>query len=241
MATDKQPVPSLSVWTRPRGKREQPALSQDRIVAEAIKLLDEAGIDALSMRSLGTRLGAGATSLYRHVTNKDELIELVVDEIYGEMRVPAPGELGWREALAESARSLRAVILRHPWVASVLGQVGLVQLGPNLMRQSKAMLDVLRGAGFPETEYHQAVSTLTAYVIGIATSEAAYLSLLARSGMSEEALARAIHSAAAQASLEAQELHGSIREGLDDPRRLREEQFTYGLERLLDGLESRLA
>lgn len=62
-ATPAEKQPIQSVWTRPRGKREQPALSRDQIVAQAVQLLDAEGIDALSMRKLGTRLGAGATSL----------------------------------------------------------------------------------------------------------------------------------------------------------------------------------
>lgn len=99
MPANNSPIPSE--WARRRQQREQPALSQDRIVSEAIRLLDDKGIEALSMRSLGTRLGAGATSLYRHVANKDELIELVVDEVYGEMQVPdADDPAAWRAAVA---------------------------------------------------------------------------------------------------------------------------------------------
>ncbi|MBO0515534.1 TetR/AcrR family transcriptional regulator, partial [Streptomyces beijiangensis] len=90
MSAEKKQVPS--VWTRPQRRvREQPALSRDQIVTEALALLDDAGIEALSMRKLGTRLNAGATSLYTHVANKDELIELVVDLVYGEIEVPAGG------------------------------------------------------------------------------------------------------------------------------------------------------
>ena len=148
MPENKSPIPS--VWARRRQQREQPALSQDRIVSEAIRLLDDKGIDALSMRSLGTRLGAGATSLYRHVANKDELIELVVDEVYGEMQVPdADDPAAWRAAVARCAHSLRSMVLRHPWVASVLGQVGLAELGPNLMQQSERMLALFQTAGSP--------------------------------------------------------------------------------------------
>src|SRR6478672_5502572 len=94
------PTPPLtSVWTRPQ-RRQKEQLTRERIVAEAIRLLDEEGLEALSMRSLGQRLGAGATSLYRHVASKDELIELVADEVYGEMEVPTisdPAE--WRQAV----------------------------------------------------------------------------------------------------------------------------------------------
>lgn len=68
-----------SVWTR---QRPRAGLSQDRIVAAAVELLDAEGLEALSMRTLAARMDTRATSLYRHVANKDELIELVVDEVY---------------------------------------------------------------------------------------------------------------------------------------------------------------
>ena len=105
-----------SVWTRPkRGRRrEQPALSQDQIVAEAIKLLDADGLEALTMRKLGAALGAVATAVYWHVANKDELLELVVDEVYGEIEVPAvSGQGEWRAAAESSARSFRAATRRN--------------------------------------------------------------------------------------------------------------------------------
>ncbi|MEV0146230.1 MULTISPECIES: TetR/AcrR family transcriptional regulator [unclassified Nonomuraea] len=243
MPTGKPAVPS--VWARQRHKRAQPALSQDRIVAEAVRLLDEEGIEALSMRSLGNRLGAGATSLYRHVANKDELIELVVDEVYGELEVPEPAgseEPGaWRESVAASAGSLRTMILRHPWVASVLGQVGLAQLGPNLTRRSERMLALFHRAGFPSDEADRAMNTVIAYVIGMTVSEAAYLSMLARSGQSEQELMEGLRRVAEETVRDLP----LLREGYDtrageDPTRLRDESFAYGLERFLDGLQARL-
>ncbi|MET9339696.1 TetR/AcrR family transcriptional regulator [Nonomuraea sp. NPDC003804] len=240
MPSDSKPVPS--VWVRPRRQREQPVLSREHIVAEAVRLLDEEGLEALSMRRLGQRLGAGATSLYRHVASKDELIELVVDEVYGEMRVPdADGPAGWRSATTECAHSLRAMILRHPWIAAVLGQVGLASLGPNLVRQSSRMIALFEAAGFAPGEANRAMDTLIAYVIGMGTSEAAYLSLLARSGLSEREWLESLRPAAEAAVSD----HPRIRDGFSppegDPAKVREENFGYGLDRVLDGLAVRLA
>lgn len=223
-----------SVWTRPRRQREQ--LSREQIVAEAVRLLDADGIEALSMRKLGTRLDAGATSLYRHVANKDELIELVVDEVYGELTVPtAAGPEEWRDAAARSAYSLRAMILRHPWVASVLGQVGLVHLGPNVTKMSERMAAVYRTAGFREAETELALSTVISYVIGMATSEAAYLSLIARSGRTEREFAETLRKDGASAGD-----GGAGDARAEDPEQVREETFDYGLQRVLDGLRTRL-
>ncbi|MFE3201744.1 TetR/AcrR family transcriptional regulator [Embleya sp. NPDC059237] len=238
MAADEKPIES--VWTRPRRQREQ--LSREQIVAEAVRLLDTEGLEALSMRRLGTRLGAGATSLYRHVANKDELIELVVDEVYGELTVPDPGDpANWRAAIGSCAYSVRAMVLRHPWVAAVLGQVGLAYLGPNVIRLSERMLAVVEGAGFAVEESDQAMSTVLAYVIGMATSEAAYLSMLARSGRTEQELMESLEPSAEEAMRD----HPRVRESQSamrgrDPEQLREANFDYGLQRMLDGLAVRL-
>src|SRR5246127_5588344 len=125
MAARAKPIPS--VWAR-QGAAEPPALNRAAIVREAITLLDAEGIEALSMRKLGAALNAGATSLYRHVATKDELMELAVDEVVAEITVPSADSPDWRAAAAETARSFRATALRHPWVASVLGQAGLAYL-----------------------------------------------------------------------------------------------------------------
>ncbi|MFE0101388.1 TetR/AcrR family transcriptional regulator [Streptomyces sp. NPDC059009] len=241
MSADKQQTIS-SVWTRPR-RREQQALSQEQIVAEAVRLLDAEGVEALSMRKLGIRLNAGATSLYRHVANKDELIELVVDEVYGELEVRAIDDpADWRDAVAESACSLRAMALRHPWLASVLGQIGFSDLGPNLMGMSERLLAVFEKAGFELKVADQSMNTVIAYVVGTVTSEAAYLSLLARSGMTEEEWVHSLRPVVREAT----EGHPRVRTGFEavqdqDPRQIRDDNFEFGLNRVLDGLESLLA
>ncbi|MFE9406414.1 TetR/AcrR family transcriptional regulator C-terminal domain-containing protein [Streptomyces sp. NPDC006530] len=237
---EQQAIPS--VWARPRGRREQPALSREQIVSEAVRLLDAEGIDALSMRKLGTRLGAGATSLYRHVANKDELIELVVDEVYGELDEPGAAQSShWRKATTLRAHSLRDMILKHPWIASVLGEVGVAHLGPNLMRLSDRMIETFETAGFPLKESDHAVRTVFAYVTGMATSEAAWLTMLARSGQSEREWVERLWPAAERAA----QAYPRLRKGYadqrgKDPSATRDENFVYGLERILDGLEVRL-
>jgi len=121
-----------SVWNRPRRgrRREQPALTQEQIVGEAIKLLDADGLDALTMRKLGTALGAVATAVYWHVANKEELIELVVDEVYGEIEVPEVSDPSqWREA-ADLSRAQPANDDRAP----PLGRVDPGRCGDELPR-----------------------------------------------------------------------------------------------------------
>lgn len=219
-----------SVWTR---EAKAPGLSRERIVAAALELLDAEGLGAFSMRSLGKRLDAGATSMYRHVANKDELIELVVDEVYGEVAVPDP-DGRWRDGVAAAAGSLRAMALRHPWVVGVLGQVGLGYLGPNLARASERMQALFASAGLGELEAQQAMGTVTSYVVGMVTSETAWLALVARSGRTEQELI---------ADLQASQAHlnetPAARE-YTDPAAFREDGFAFGLALILDGLEARL-
>lgn len=239
MPVDSQQIPS--VWARPRTRREQPALSREQIVSEAVRLLDAEGIDALSMRKLGTRLGAGATSLYRHVANKDELIELVVDEVYGELDVAdADRAPDWRAKATLRAHGIRSMFLDHPWIVSVLGEMGVAYLGPNMLRLSDRMLAMFESAG-PLDEADNAVRMVFAYVTGMTTSEAAWLTMLARSGQSEQDWARRLWPAAEQATRDHPRLQQTYATNRDkDPTALREQNFGYGLDRILDGLEARL-
>ncbi|WP_435835386.1 TetR/AcrR family transcriptional regulator C-terminal domain-containing protein [Streptomyces avermitilis] len=136
---------------------------------------------------------------------------------------------------------MRTTMLRHPWIASVRGEMGMAHLGPNWMRLSEAMLGVFTTAGFPRDEADWAVATLIAYVTGTATSEAAWLTALARSGRSEQEWVDELWPAAEQAA----QAYPRLREGYaeqrgKDPRTSREEGFQYGLDRVLDGLETRL-
>jgi AcrR family transcriptional regulator len=235
MATKTNPVPS--VWAR-RREPDQPALSRAGIVREAIVMLDAAGVDALSMRKLGARLNAGATSLYRHVATKDELMELAVDEVVAEITVPAAGDAGWREAAAGTARSFRATALRHPWVSAVLGQAGLAYLGPNLMSLSERLAGLFITAGFPDPS--GAIDVVLSYVIGMSTTEAAWLTTVARSGQTEAAFIAALMPAAAEAAAGYDHLAESYAAPPPDPVELRDTKFANGLEIVLDGLALRL-
>ncbi|WP_327125733.1 TetR/AcrR family transcriptional regulator [Streptomyces sp. NBC_01727] len=246
MTARTNPIPS--VWARQQPAPDQPALSRAAIVREAIAMLDADGIEALSMRKLGARLNAGATSLYRHVATKDELMELAVDEVAAEIVVPSPDFIGgdpkadspdWRAAAMEAARSFRATALRHPWLSSVLGQAGLAYLGPNLMSFSERLAALFTAAGFPEPS--RAIDTVLSYVIGMSTTEAAWLTTVARSGETEAAFIARLMPAAQQAAAGHDHLADSYAAPMAlDPGEIRETKFAYGLEVVLDGLALRL-
>jgi len=236
------------VWAR---DREQPALSRAAIVREAIAMLDAEGTEALSMRKLGARLNAGATSLYRHVASKDELMELALDEVAAEITVPATGPVtgpatgsatggpDWRAAATQAAGSFRAAALRHPWLASVLGQAGLAYLGPNLMSVSERLAALFINAGFGDPG--GAIDALLSYVIGMSSTEAAWLTAVARSGETEAAFVARLLPAARQAAAGYDHLSQAYTAPPeDDPARIRDVKFANGLDIVLDGLATRL-
>ncbi|MED7954714.1 MULTISPECIES: TetR/AcrR family transcriptional regulator C-terminal domain-containing protein [unclassified Streptomyces] len=241
MAAKTNPIPS--VWARQQREPEQPALSRAVIVREAITMLDADGIEALSMRKLGARLNAGATSLYRHVATKDELMELAVDEVFGEITVPATDPAEWRAAVIETCGSFRSATLRHRWLASVLGQAGLAYLGPNLVAVSERLAELFTSAGFPDAS--RGLDTVLAYVIGMSTTEAAWLTAVARSGESEaEFVARLMPTAqkavAGHDLLSDSYAAAAATAAITDPTEMRDAKFDYGLEIILDGLALRL-
>ena len=237
MATKTNPVPS--VWARPQREPDQPALSRAAIVREAIVMLDAEGVEALSMRKLGARLNAGATSLYRHVATKDELMELAVDEVAAEITVPSPGDSDWRAAVTEAARSFRATALRHPWLASVLGQAGLAYLGPNLMSVSERLAALFTATGLPNPS--GAIDAVLSYVIGMSTTEAAWLTTVARSGQTEAGFIASLMPAAQQAAASYDHLaEAYTAPPPPDPAAVRDAKFAYGLDVILDGLALRL-
>jgi AcrR family transcriptional regulator len=227
------------VWTRQRREPDQPALSRAAIVREAIVMLDADGIEALSMRKLGARLNAGATSLYRHVATKDELMELAVDEVFAEIAVPPAASPDWRAGVTDAARSFRATALRHRWLVSVLGQAGLAYLGPNLMSFSDRLAALFAAAGFPEPS--GAIDTVLSYVIGMSATEAAWLTTVARSGETEAAFIARLMPAAQQAAADHEHLAGAyVDPAAIDPVEIRDSKFAYGLDVVIDGLALRI-
>jgi AcrR family transcriptional regulator len=155
-----------SIWTRERRAPARETLSQTQIVRAAIELLDSEGLAGLSMRKLAARLDSGATSLYWHVQTKDDLIELAIDEIYGEVDMPEPELAGWRAGATLFAHSLRAAIMRHAWLPEVV--YTRPSLGPKAMSLGSRGRILFGAAGFAEPEVDYAMGSVMSYVIGAA-------------------------------------------------------------------------
>ena len=144
-------------------------LSKPRVVAEAVRLADSEGVDGLSMRRLAGALGAGAMSLYHYVANKEQLLDAMIDVVFGEIELP-PEEADWQSAMRQRAVSARTVLARHPWAISLLES--RTTPGPANLRHREAITACLRRAGFPVLMATHATWLLDSYVYGYALQEA---------------------------------------------------------------------
>ncbi|MER5387990.1 TetR/AcrR family transcriptional regulator [Saccharopolyspora sp. NPDC002686] len=165
------PVPP---W-RQRVARERPVkqpLSLELIVRTALDLLDTEGLDAVSMRKVAQRLGTGAASLYAYVRNKDELHELMLDLVIGEIALPEPAPEKWQEQIKELIRQQVAVLSAHPGIAQVVMRTP-APTGPNALVVSETMMAVLRSAGMPDRTVAFAVDILALYGTAVAMERTA--------------------------------------------------------------------
>jgi AcrR family transcriptional regulator len=233
-----------SVWRRGTRLPDDAAstrrgLTREQIVAGAIALLDAEGADGLSMRKLGTRLGSGTTSAYWHVANKDELLDLALDEVLGEVTLPQDHPEDWRAAVADYVRGVRRVMLEHTWISAVIGR--RPNVGPHSIDLSERMLSMLESVGFGLVDAARAASSLTAYAIGNALSEAAWRDAQQASGMSMDELS-ASFGAFYESESDARPVFARWwREAQPlDIEAEREVSFEFGLDCLLDGLAARL-
>ncbi|MGW2867278.1 TetR/AcrR family transcriptional regulator [Kitasatospora sp. NPDC001225] len=211
-----------------------PLLSRERIVAAALRLIDDEGLDALSTRRLATELSVSGPSLYNHFATKDELLDAVVDSVIGEVDlsmfgiagaagVVAAGGGSWPEALRDWARSYRAALAAHPNIVPVLAQGPGRR--PNALRLADAVFGHLVESGWPRGQATRIGALMRYFVTGSALASFA-------AGFPADA---EVYDAADYPHLgEAHRLaghRGTVDEGA----------FETGLEALLDGLALRYA
>jgi AcrR family transcriptional regulator len=142
-------------------------LSRVRVLEAAVALADEAGLEAFSMRALAQGLGVVPMALYKHVANKDELLDGMVDSVFGEIELP-PADVDWRSAMRRRAISTREALQRHGWA---IGMMESRRPGPANLRNHNAVMGCLRGAGFPFEMAIHAYSVQDAYIYGFALQE----------------------------------------------------------------------
>jgi AcrR family transcriptional regulator len=148
------------------GQREP--LSRERVLQAAVALAVREGIESLSMRRLADELGVGAMSLYHYFPNKEELIDGMVDIVFGEIELPST-DVGWKTAMRRRAISTREVLNRHRWAVGLMESRR--QPGPASIRLHNAVLGCLREGGFSIEMTIQAYSVQDAYIYGFALQE----------------------------------------------------------------------
>ena len=216
-------------------------LTSEQIVRTAVELLDEDGLDGLNMRSLGKRLGAAATAVYWHVQSKDNLILLAGDQVWHELDLPPGDAADWRATVTTMATGLHAMFSRHPWLVQAFGSH--VFYGPGKARHDDHLLAVLEEAGFAGEQADRAAAAVVTYVLGNVlgvSAQAALTRRLSRDGQDAEALMRDTVARASAVAEQFPRLRARLGTAAAQEYAAAPEQaFPFGLQALLDGLQSR--
>jgi AcrR family transcriptional regulator len=181
----------LPIWARPQrtSRVTSSSLSQEQIVLAAIKVADVEGLGSVSMRRVANELQAGAMSLYRYVSTKDDLLDLMLDEVMGEVVADVPegmsiasGDL--RHDLERMGHGLRAQIHRHPWLPQLMS--GRPAFGPNMVHCVEIAMSVFDGMELDADTTMNAIGVMNAFVYGFVQQELAEKEMQRQTGLSEQ-------------------------------------------------------
>jgi AcrR family transcriptional regulator len=203
-------------------------LTRERVLRAAVDLADRGGVEALSMRKLGQELSVDAMALYRHVRNKDDLLDGLVEVIVEQIEGPFSAE-DWKAAIREQAMAARHVMLRHPWARQVLEERGTG--GPATLAYIESVLATLHDGGFSIELAHHTLHVLGSRIFGFTQD------LFEEPGPADPApdpaaLARAMAGYPRIIELATSVSHEGVLGRCDD-----DVEFAFGLDLLLDGLE----
>jgi AcrR family transcriptional regulator len=224
---------SRSLWfNAPMNDQDRrPQLTRERVVAEALAVIAEEGIEALTMRSLASRLGVVPGALYHHVRNKEQLQDLVLDGVLAEVDFHVDHTQPWTEQIKVLAQRLREVLEQHPGVAGILKTRD--PLGPHSLALAEAFLAPLQTAGFGDREAGLAFFLLLDYTIGFAVSSP--VTSVNEQRVRDEAIRTQLHEFFR--SLPPDRFPALVALGEHVWVDNRDERFTAGLQVLVDGLE----
>jgi AcrR family transcriptional regulator len=209
----------------------RPALTHERIIDAAVQVADRGGVAGVSMRNVGKELGVEAMSLYHHIDGKDALLDALTDWVFARIELPDPKQ-PWRSTMTDLAASARRTLSQHPWA------LGLIESrrspGPALLRHHDTVLACLRTNGFSVPMAAHAFSAIDAYVYGFVLTE---VNLPFEPGESAEQFVEEIADMLpADEYPFLVELIGEQVAGRDYSYG---DEFDFGLELILDGLERR--
>ncbi|KDN85895.1 TetR/AcrR family transcriptional regulator [Kitasatospora cheerisanensis] len=212
-----------------------PAVTRQSLAAAALRVLERDGLAGLSMRKVAAEVGVRAASLYWHVRNKEELLDLLNDALIADAEIP-PREGSWREQFLEYGRRHRALLLARRDAAKVVA--GRLAPGPHTLAVLEDQLDRLRAAGFGDADAAMASYLLSAYVQGFVLQEQSPLSAAEAAGASRGEAARAAGETFRTLPGDTYPNLVALADDLTDPDM--NTRFEFGLQRLADGLAALL-
>lgn len=207
-------------------------LSRDHVLRAAVAFADSIGINALSMRKLAEELGVVPMALYKHVTDKDELLDGMVDIVVGEIEPPV-SHTDWRSAVQQRILSARRALQRHPWAPKVIES--RMNLSPVMLAYIDSMIGIFRAGGFSADLTHHALHTMGSRLYGFTQDvfdDSPSIDPAAQAMLVREMEGRYPHIAEMVETVyhDAASVVGG---GCDD-----QFEFEFALDLLLDGLES---
>ncbi|SDZ37812.1 transcriptional regulator, TetR family [Micromonospora pattaloongensis] len=212
-------------------------LSRDRILRAAVALADGAGIESLSMRNLAQELGVVPMALYKHVANKDELLDGMIDVVVGEIDPPEP-DVDWKNAVRRRILSARQVLRRHPWAPLAIESRNMAT--PAILAYLNSMVGTFRAGGFSADLAHHVMHAMGSRILGFSQELFDASRRAGRSGATDpeppaplppEIAARFPH--LAEIAMAASHDDASVvGQGCDD-----QFEFEFALDLLLDGIE----
>jgi AcrR family transcriptional regulator len=211
-------------------------LNRQSIVDAALAIVDEEGLDALSMRRVAQRLSTGPASLYAHIGGKEELLELLLNQVYGELRLPGdPDPARWREQAKELLTASRDNLAAHGDLARAALRSGAVTL-PNALRVTEAMLGILNAGGVRRQDAAYAIDLLALYTVADAV-ETALGARSMRTGEGPEEFRERVREYYSSLPVD----RFPILRAMADPmlRNVGDERFQFGLDAILGGLAAR--
>ncbi|MER7275477.1 TetR/AcrR family transcriptional regulator C-terminal domain-containing protein [Dactylosporangium sp. NPDC000244] len=228
------------VWTRPAAAKPD-KLTREAVVACAVDIADREGLEAVSVRRVAAELSARPMSLYSYFERKDDLVDLMVDQVLGEMLVDEVPEGDWRRALKAVLHRQIAVGRRHLWIMSQFG--ARAPIGPNAARHAEQSLAAIASLGLPPERSVRLLRAVDTYLWGFATLGSQELAARRRDQLTEEEW-RASTDAYFEGLVAGGELphlaeagrHGLLRGGVDEWIA----EFDEGLDWLLDGFAATL-
>lgn len=208
---------------------ERPPLTRERVLATAIALADEHGVDGLSMRKLAAQLGYEVMSLYNHVRNKDDLLEAMLDEVYGTIAPPAADD-DWKPALRSLAVRTHDALLAHRWAAPL---IPTTFPGPNRFGVMEWVLDLLRRSGFDDHVRDLGFHAVTLHIAGFTQQQLSYASVGERMNEAMDRFAREVTPDRFPLMVD----HAAYHTERDRDPGDRPDEFEFVLDLILDGLE----